>query len=464
MRSVFSFLLVALTLAACSGAPPTRAPMTEAERTSAAGELAEGDLRTQNRFVDAYQIEVGSAASAWVTLEAVGFDPVIEVASPSGTRDVKEGNGPLGATAYYEEPEAGIWTIFITSKTPGETGSYILGARQNTSGEPTSRGEKVAAVAVPATDLRHRFRDAAPEVSTPEAPPTRPTPRPAPQPTPEATLPLPDEVADPSVGQSLSGTFTGVDQRYRLDGRERPAIMSPARLLAGDVVTVLFASDAFAPLVALAFEGQPVATAQAESASGGRRSASLRYEIPTTGTYALYLATTDADLEGEFEVRVSFARDRERIRRAPQVEPVTRANGLPHSQISALRATFESASNLGALRGTLLTRDPAAGDVYLSEMPIPGSSQTNVICQGERCSVFAVFPTLDPSSAVNTASNLVTAINTVTDYALDEPAAPSDPNAFMELVSDDVSVRVSYDANRYDERLGVPVTLRIDSR
>jgi hypothetical protein len=34
----------------------------------------------------------------------------------------------------------------------------------------------------------------------------------------------------------------------------------------------------------------------------------------------------------------------------------------------------------------------------------------------------------------------------------------------MELVSEEVSVRVSYDADRYDEALGVPVLLRIEAR
>lgn len=456
--------LVLLTLAACSGTPSAPPPPV----ASATGTITDTDHRLPGgRYADGYTFEIEPDGVFNVVVESDGgFQPEIRVTSPEGETTVRDIGTSRRTPGTFSG--SGTWTLLVTTKPyMGSGGSYTVYITRST----LSGDVPVPAQATPVPDTAPTRAEPAPRpvpeaepVTEPqaEAPDVTPS-EPAPTPPRTATLPLPEEVEEPTTDQQLSGTFSTPSDRFPLDGRDRPAVTAPLRLLAGDRLTVDFESSDFEPLLVLAYGGEPVETERA-GPQYDRERAILTYDIPATGTYTLYLSTLGDDLEGDGRVSISFARDPERIRQAPSVEPTLAPNGLPHSQISALRATFEAAPGFSSLQGRRLTSGGPNGSIYASAVPIPGSSQTNVICQGERCSVYAVFPARDASSSANVAGNLALYINEVTGYAFDVAERSPDPTTFMEMTSDDLTVRLSLDPRRYDERLGVPVTLRIDPR
>lgn len=455
-------LLLTAALAACSGASPDRGIAAEggglgfAER----GSLARGDAQSAERYVDAYRVDVEREHPLAVGVASGAMDTVLELVSPSGTaRLVADCTLPDGtpgsndACVTIPRPEPGTWLVRVTTQTGERSGGYTFVVEAPAPGPVR---------AVPAADVGPM------EAAPPRAPAVPVRPAVTDRPPPARPSPADPPAGNPTVDQSISGSFTGADAEVRLDGRQHPAVRTELVLLEGDDVTVRFESEAFEPLLVLERDGQTVATARAEADPVGGQLARIRYTVTETGGYVLFFGTASPALRGAFEAEVSFVRTPDRIRQAPRVEDPVRPDGRAYSQREAIEAYLSAAPGLASLRGQRLRQEVGA-TVYAPTLPFPQSAETTLSCQGDRCQLTALLPTLDARAAIETASLFVQRFEAASDYRFDsnlpDVTDPSDPNvSTYRFTSPDLVVTVSYDVGRYDAVLGVPVVVTFADR
>ena len=442
-RSIMRLLIVvAFLLSACSAAPDRGIAAKDsgfgyAER----GRLSSDDARWGDHYVDGFSVSVATVRPLALTLDAGSFDAEMVVIAPSGeAQRVTTCEGTADACIRIESPARGMWYVRVTSAAPGTSGSYTF------------------AVGAPLTGI------VAPQQLASRDEPLGAPPRPvAPSAPPE---PVSDRSTDATAEQEASGTFTGGTQRVRLDGRDRPAILKPLYLLAGDGFFVRFESEDVSPLLVLSRNGAPVMTVREQERPLGGASADLRFWVEETGSYDLYFSTTDADLEGAYEYDIWFERDDTRIYEALDLYEYPPAPGTSFSDThtAALRALLDAAPSFRSVRGPQISGGAVGETVYESTIQLSETVETSLRCRGERCSVLAVFPTPDVEAAGTAATDLLSYIDEAGAGGLDQTPTSSGGRMSVEFSSERVWAEVAFDPTRYDARLGVPVRLRIEGR
>ena len=469
MRSVSLALTVAL--AACSGPSgggpsPSQSGFGYSER----GRLASGDARFGEQYVDGYTVGVAAdpVRPLAITLDSGSFDAVMVLIDPQGdARVVADCEGTADACVRIEAPSRGTWHVRVTSATPGASGGYTFAVASPLPGivAPAPLSSRDA----PLLPLRG--------TSTPEAPPARP----APDPTSGAPMPLPyDPGRAITAEQSLAGTLSGGDGRVRFEGRTYPSKVVPLRLRAYDnlyVKHVLFDAE---PLVLIARDGEVLEVGRDESDGRvlGTAGARLYFSPPETGDYELHLTTTGAALVGEYEAEIWFDRNDHYVyggpiydgdgevvlEGVPLLEATRAPAGATHTVGTAVQALVDAAPGFGAVRGERLGTLPSGEAVYASTVPLPASHYTNLICEAGRCSLLAVFPTVDYDNDEGLMSELDDALAAASGGALRKAVTSAGGVYSATYTSGVVRAELSLDTSRYDALLGAPVVLRIEGR
>lgn len=120
--TIIAAVIVALTFVSIGPVP--------AQNLSFTGELEKGDLTFDEtgEYYDTYEIELEAGQFVDVYLSSESFDTYLLLVTPDGT-DINIDDyftDDSNAALYFVARQTGVYTFYVSSSKPGETGSYEL--------------------------------------------------------------------------------------------------------------------------------------------------------------------------------------------------------------------------------------------------------------------------------------------------------------------------------------------------